>query len=183
MRKKLNDLAPFLVFGLLTWVAVFLIAFVTKQVPIFRAIGFQMQLSLLVFLLFIVVLIQQFVRKEKAQQLIFSVLLIAASIKVFKENRTLSNTVLYGQNTVAFMNGLTQEKLKIESNQSVWLSDESYMFNFLLDKKIQSTNFDCSFKNQDILVLSEDDKINPLIDLEKYSVKQKVSWFIIYQRK
>lgn len=183
LRKKLNDLAPFLVFGLLTWVAVFLIAFVTKQVPFFRAIGFQMQLSLLVFLLFIVLLIQQFVRKEKAQQLIFSVLLIAASIKVFEENTTLSNTVLYGQNTVVFMNGLTHEKLKIESNQSVWLSDESYMFNFLLDKKIQSTNFDCSFKNQDILVLSEDDKINPSIDLEKYRLKQKVSWFIIYQRK
>lgn len=182
-KKKLSALSPFLLFGILSWVAVFLIAFVSKQVPIFRAIGFQMQLSLLVFLLFIVALMQHFVRKQWAQQLIFSFLLLVASIKVFKENKTLSSTVLYGQNTSDFMSDLTREPILITPNHSVWLSDESFMFHFLLDKKIHSSNFDCSFNNQDCLILSEDDQPNSHIDFNQYVVKQRISWFTIYQRK
>ncbi len=182
-KKKTNVLAPFLLFGLLSWASVFIIVWATKQVPIFRAIGFQMQLSLLLFLLFTVAVVQQFVSNKMGQQAIFVALVLAASIKVFAENRSLSNTVLYGQNTAAFMQDLSQDRIEIAPHQSVWLSDESFMFHFLLDKKISKGNFDCTFHNQDLIVLSEDDQPNPLIDLNQYLVKQKISWFTIYQRK
>ncbi len=142
-----------------------------------------MQLSLLLFLLFTVAVVQQFVSNKMGQQAIFVALVLAASIKVFAENRSLSNTVLYGQNTAAFMQDLSQDRIEIAPHQSVWLSDESFMFHFLLDKKISKGNFDCTFHNQDLIVLSEDDQPNPLIDLNQYLVKQKISWFTIYQRK
>lgn len=181
-RKKLNALAPFLVFGLCSWLAVFLIVVLTKQVPIFRAIGFQMHLSLLVFLLLMVSVFRQLFRQQFWQYGICSILILSASVQIFNQNKSIANSVLYGYSTDTHMNILTQEKLKIESDQSVWISDESYMFNFLLDKQVHPTNFDCSFHNQDILILSEDDKINPLIDLKQYKVIQKVSLFTIFQR-
>lgn len=182
-RRKQRHNAPMIFLGLMIWGAVFTMVVYSRQLPVLRAIGFQMHLSLLIFLLVFLSLIIGTLKNKILLNTGFTLLIVFASYATFTHNSTVMATELYGQNTVAFMNGLQQSPVLIKDKERVWLSDESYMWNFLLPKGTQIVNYDCAFARQEILIISEDDKAIPGLNMNDYILIQKISWFDIYRLK
>lgn len=182
-RQKQKQIAPILFWGLMIWLAVFAIVVYSKQLPVLRAIGFQMHLSLMVFLLAFLSILMIALKNRTLLNTGFALLILWASYAKVTHNTSVMSTELYGQNTVAFMKGLQQSPLLIGDKEKVWLSDESYMWNFLLPKGTQIINYDCAFAQQEILIISEDDKAIPGLNMNDYRLIQKISWFDIYRRR
>jgi hypothetical protein len=183
LRKRLASLRPLLFLSLILWLALSCMVLYMKQLPVLRAIGFQMHISLLLLVFTFVLLMINLTSSKAILNAAFTLFILAASYGTYNYNKSAVATELYGQNTVAFMNGLRERPLQIKEHETLWLSDESYMLNFMLNKKTGISNYDCAFSNQDVLIISEDDKQVPNLDLNQYVIVDKISWFTIYRHK
>lgn len=182
-RKHLKSVRPLLFLCLIIWLALFCMVIYMKQLPVLRAIGFQMHIYLLLLVCTFVLFMKNLIRNKAILNASFTLLIVAASYGNYIYNKSAMATELYGQNTVAFMNGLREKSLQIKEHETLWLSDESYIWNFILPANIRKSNYDCAFRNQDVLIISEDDKHVPKLDLNQYAIADKISWFTIYRRK
>jgi hypothetical protein len=114
---------------------------------------------------------------------LYTGLIIIASIRMFHYNKEFSNNDLYAQDTRRFLDALNTIPLDFDKNTSIWLTDESFMWPFLLKDFTNVSSHDCNFNNQKILFVSEDDKNLPRGILENYRIKSQASWFTVYELK
>lgn len=172
-----------LLYGMI-WISMVFMVLIMRQFPVFRGMGFQMHFSLLILLLIAGHCVVQIHENWKTETQVFlTVFTLFLCVRMMNFNKEMSPTVLYGQDTRAFLNGLESLPQDFKPDATVWLSDESFMWPFVLKDLKNVVNYDCNFNHQDIIFLSEDDKPLPEAVMQHYKERNRASWFIIYERK
>lgn len=164
------------------WLSVGLLTIATGQFPIMRGLGFQMQIGLLMVLLLSVTLVTHSGMGKLAALSLFAVVIPVCAVRMYHFNKDFSNTALYGQDTRSFLSGLEALPQGFKPADRIWLSDESFIWPFILKGNNPVDLYDCNFNNQELLFLSEDDRPLPDTVMHRYKERNRAGWFIIYER-
>jgi hypothetical protein len=181
--KKLKIKGLLLLFYVANWLSVLLIVLQMKHLVFLRAIGFQMHLSLLILFVILGRVAAHFYDRKAIRFIVLPLMFIFCSVGLFRYNNAVNTTNLYDQNTAKYFNELHQAASEIETDKNIWISDESFFWAYLLSPHHKIDLNNCAFNRQSILIISEDDKLNPPLDLTQYYLRKKISYFTIYERK
>ncbi|MCC6186158.1 MAG: hypothetical protein IT256_03295 [Chitinophagaceae bacterium] len=173
----------FLVFYVFNWCSILLVVLLMQHLTFIRAIGFQLHLSLLLFLLVVAQLCKNYWQQFKAVKALSIAIVAAWSFAYFAYFVQHQSTLLYDQDTTAFYQQLQPAKQHIPANAQVWLSDESFYFHYLLQGHAQLSSYNCNFAQQDFIIISEDDKPIAQLQLTQYQLLQSLGSFRIYRHR
>lgn len=182
-RARLQKMSGLLFLYGMLWMAMLIMILSMKQFPVMRGIGFYMHYSLLMVLLSLAYLAGSIRGSRVSVRVLLAGVLTIAAVRMFYYNRELSRIGLYGQDTRSFLNSLEAFPQDFKAGASIWLSDESFMWPFVLKDLRGVSNYDCNFRHQDIIFLSEDDKPLPETVMTNYIEKGRAGWFVIYEHK
>lgn len=182
-KRRLGGMGPIVFLYANILLAVLTMIVISRQFPVMRGIGLQMQFSLLVNLLLIVSLIKDSIKSKRVLISAFAIMTILLSAKMFAFNQKFSSIDLYAQDTKALMNTLKTAELSVNSNATIWLSDESFMWQYILKDRTKISAHNINFNQQQVLITDEDDKYLPAHFLENYKLKLVIGENFIYEHK
>jgi hypothetical protein len=180
-RKRLKRYSGLLFLYVMLWSSLFLMSVMIRHLPVMRGIGFHMHFSLLLLLLMVATLVEQLPRRN-VLRLVFAGVVALCGIRMFHYNKEFSPADLYGQNTRAFFNSLQAMPQDFPPDARIWLSDESFMWPYILKDRSRVDLYDCNFREQQIIFLSEDDKPLPEHVMQSYHLRAEAGWYKIYER-
>lgn len=166
----------------LVWIPVLLILWQSGKLPIARVLGFQFFLTYVVLVYLLFCLLGKIIRSPRAWISLSAIAVFCLLIFWFNFRQKWSATHLYGQNVPEFYAALVSVPLVFDVKERVFVSDESFMWFYLLPQNAAIDLYDCSFNHQKYLLLSEDDRPSVGLDLARYKVKEKRGWFTLFVR-
>lgn len=181
-RKHLNRYSRMLFLYLMLWFSLLLMSVLMRHLPVMRGIGFHMHFSLLLLLLIVATLLKTGHRFRKLSLAVFAGVIVLCAVRMFNYNKEFSPTDLYGQNTRDFYRSLAELPQDFPPGSRIWLPDECFMWPYILKDRSKADLYDCNFRKQEIIFLSEDDQ--PLSEeiMKQYHERGQAGWFKIYQR-
>jgi hypothetical protein len=181
-RKRLQIPKEWLLLYVMVWCSVWLLVLGMKQLTFLRVVGFQMHLSYLLFLWLVGTFIQSFRVQKRISFFVGIVTFCISTFLIQQYNRSIVFSQLYGQDPKRFYNELSSKTSVIPSHKNIWLSDESFYWKYLLSSKHHIEMYDCAYNQQEVIIVSEDDKFSSSINLEHYHLLEQVLGFSIYER-
>ena len=182
-RRRLKRFSGLVFMYIILCLSLMVMIYYMRQFMVFRTLGGHMHLMLMLPLLLIAVLIAEIKKGRKLVFALFTVAITLVCIRMYNFNAEKSFYYLYGQDTHGRMNALQSIPQDFKQGGSVWLSEESFMWHFLLRDALNKSSHDCRFHDQDILFMSVDDQpLSPEI-LKHYTLKSEVGGTLVYQRK
>lgn len=180
-RKRLARYSGLLFLYVMLWFSLMLMSVLVQHLPVMRGIGFHMHFSLLLLLLMLATIVND-CRPRKLALGLFAGIVVLCAVRMFNYNKEFSPADLYGQDTRAFYRSLAELPQDFPPGARIWLPDECFMWPYVLKDRSRTDLYDCSFRQQEILFLSEDDKPLPEAIMKQYHERGQAGWFKIYER-